>query len=97
MSFAQYFPIWDKLTGDQQNRILSVTDFQKFKAGTVLHDGSPDCLGLLLVRSGQLRAYMLSEEGREVTICRFFEMDICLFSASCVMPNMQFDIFIEAE
>ena len=24
-------------------------------------------------------------------------MDICLFSASCVMPNMQFDIFIEAE
>ena len=97
MSFSQYFPIWDKLTAEQQNRILSVTDFQKVKAGTVLHDGSPDCLGLLLVRSGQLRAYMLSEEGREITICRFFEMDICLFSASCVMPNMQFDIFIEAE
>ena len=97
MSFPQYFPIWDKLTTDQQKRILSVTDYQKVKAGTVLHDGSPDCLGLLLVRSGQLRAYMLSEEGREVTICRFFEMDICLFSASCVMPNMQFDIFIEAE
>ena len=97
MSFPQYFPIWDKLTADQQKRILSVTDYQKVKAGTVLHDGSPDCLGLLLVRSGQLRAYMLSEEGREVTICRFFEMDICLFSASCVMPNMQFDIFIEAE
>ena len=42
MSFAQYFPIWDKLTGDQQNRILSVTDFQKFKAGTVLHDAAFD-------------------------------------------------------
>ena len=97
MSFSEHFPIWDKLTADQQNRILSVTDFQKVKDGTVLHDGSPDCLGLLLVRSGQLRAYMLSEEGREVTICRSFEMDICLFSASCVMPNMQFDIFIEAE
>jgi len=24
-------------------------------------------------------------------------MDICLFSASCVMPNLQMDIFIEAE
>ena len=97
MGLAQYFPIWDKLTANQQERILSVADFQKVKSGTVLHDGSPDCLGLLLVRSGQLRAYMLSEEGREITICRFFEMDICLFSASCVMPNMQFDIFIEAE
>ena len=97
MDFANYFPIWDKLTDDQRQRILAVSDFQKVKSGTLLHDGGPDCLGMLLVRSGQLRAYMLSEEGREVTICRFFEMDICLFSASCVMPNMQFDILIEAE
>ena len=97
MNFEQYFPVWDKLTPRQQEKIREVTEFQTFKSGTILHDGSPDCLGLLLVRSGQLRAYILSEEGREITICRFFEMDICLFSASCVMPNMQFDIFIEAE
>ena len=97
MDLARYFPVWDKLTAAQQERILSVSDFQKVKGGTVLHEGSPECMGMLLVRSGQLRAYLLNEEGREVTICRFFEMDICLFSASCVMPNMQFDIFIEAE
>ena len=97
MSFADHFPIWDKLTARQQELILSVSDFQQVKSGTVLHDGGADCIGMLLVRSGQLRAYLLSEEGREVTICRFFEMDICLFSASCVMPNMQFDIFVEAE
>ena len=97
MDFAAYFPIWDKLTPDQQERIRSVSDFKRAEKGTILHDGSPDCLGMLLVRSGQLRAYILSDEGREVTICRFFEMDLCLFSASCVMPNMQFNIFIEAE
>ena len=97
MDFAKYFPIWDKLTRDQQERITSVSEHRLFKAGTVLHDGSPECMGMLLVKSGQLRAYLLSDEGREVTICRFFEMDICLFSASCVMPNMQFDVFIEAE
>ena len=97
MDFAAYFPIWDKLTPDQQERIRSVSDYKKVEKGTILHDGSPDCLGMLLVRSGQLRAYILSDEGREVTICRFFEMDLCLFSASCVMPNMQFNIFIEAE
>ena len=97
MSFANYFPLWNKLTTNQQELIMSVSDYQNVKSGTVLHDGSPDCLGMLLVRSGQLRAYILSEEGREVTISRFFEMDICLFSASCVMPNMQFDVFIEAE
>ena len=97
MDFASSFPIWNKLTPDQQERLRSVSELQKVKKGTVLHDGSPECLGMLLVHSGQLRAYILSEEGREVTITRFFEMDICLFSASCVMPNMQFDVFIEAE
>ena len=97
MDFEHYFPIWKKLTPDQRERIRSVSELQKFKSGAVLHDGGPDCLGMLLVRSGQLRAYLLSDEGREITISRFFEMDMCLFSASCVMPNMQFDIFIEAE
>ena len=97
MDFANYFPIWNKLSQDQQQRIQTVSEFRSVKSGTVLHDGGPNCLGLLLVRSGQLRAYLLSEEGREITICRFFEMDMCLFSASCVMPNMQFDIFVEAE
>ena len=96
-TFAEYFPIWNKLTAPQQGQLSSLSRFQHVKAGTVLHDGGKDCLGLLLVKTGQLRAYILSDEGREITINRFFEMDLCVFSASCVMPNMQFDIFIEAE
>ena len=97
MEFSQYFPIWNKLTREQQERLRDVTELQKITKGTIVHDGSPECKGMVLVKSGQLRAYLLSDEGREVTICRFFEMDICLFSASCVMPNMMFDVFIEAE
>ena len=97
MDYARYFPIWNKLTREQQERILTVSEFKKVKAGTILHDGSPDCKGLMIVCSGQLRSYMLSDEGREVTICRFFDMDVCLFSAACVMPNMQFSILIAAE
>ena len=97
MELANYFPIWDKLTADQQERIRSTSILHSVRGGTMLHNGGPDCLGLLLVKRGQLRAYMLSEEGREITISRFFEMDMCLFSASCVMKNMQFDVFIEAE
>ena len=97
MSIGNFFPIWNKLTGPQRERIEDLAELRKFPKGTVLHDGSPECMGLLLMRSGQLRAYMLSEEGREITISRFFEMDVCLYAASCVMPNMQFDIFLEAE
>ena len=56
-----------------------------------------DCTGLLLVKSGQLRAYILSDEGREITIYRLFDRDMCLFSASCMMRSIQFDMTIEAE
>jgi len=97
MSFSEYFPIWDKLSGEHKNKILEVAEFREAKKGSILHSGGLECLGLIVVRSGQLRAYILSDEGREISICRFFERDICLLSASCVMPDMQFDITIEAE
>ena len=97
MEFKDYFPIWGKLNEDQRERLMRAAEFRKVKAGTLLHDGGPTCLGMILVKSGQLRAYILSDEGREVTVGRFFERDICMYSVSCAMPDMQFDIMIETE
>lgn len=97
MALSEFFPIWDKLTADQQQRLLSATEQRTAKGGMVLHNGSMDCLGLLLIKSGQLRVYTLSPEGREITLYRLFDHDICLFSASCVMPNIQFEVIIETE
>ena len=97
MSVANYFPVWDKLAEEQQQRIVSVSDYIKAKQGTLLHSNSEECLGLLMIRSGQLRAYILSEDGREITLYRLLDQDICLFSASCVMRSVQFEIMIAAE
>jgi len=97
MDFQNYFPIWNQLNISQQNKMLETLITRTVKKGTVIHNGSMDCIGLLLVKSGQLRAYILSEEGREITIYRLFERDMCLFSASCMMRSIQFDISIEAE
>ena len=97
MEFAKYLPIWDKLTAQQQQRIAGVVEYRAVKKGTHIHDSSAECLGLIMVRSGQLRAYILSEDGREITISRLFEYDVSLLSASCVMPDMQFNVMIEAE
>ena len=94
---ANFFPIWNKLTEAQQQRLMNAAELRSAKGGTVLHNGSMDCLGLLLIRSGQLRVYTLSSEGREITLYRLFDMDTCLFSASCVMPDIQFDVIVEAE
>ena len=97
MEFQSYFPVWDKLTAAQQRLISGHLMTRSIPKGTVIHNGSMDCTGLLLVKSGQLRAYILSEEGREITIYRLFDRDMCLFSASCMMRSIQFEITIEAE
>ena len=97
MDFQSYFPIWKKLTPMQQERILNSLTERKVSKGTVIHNGNMDCTGLLLVKSGQLRAYILSDEGREITIYRLFERDMCLFSASCIMRSIQFEVTVEAE
>ena len=97
MEFSSYFPIWNKLTDAQKETLSGCAVFHKAEKGTIVHNGSVNCTGLLLVGSGQLRAYILSEEGREITLYRLFERDICLFSASCRMNSIQFEITIEAE
>lgn len=92
-----YFPMWDKLTPDQQQTLTQAAVPRSAPQGTALHNGSADCVGLLVVRTGQLRAYVLSDEGREVTLYRLFERDICLFSASCIIQSIQFELYIDAE
>ncbi|MBQ8642827.1 MAG: Crp/Fnr family transcriptional regulator [Clostridia bacterium] len=97
MEFQNYFPIWNKLSAAHQNQILGTLTSRTVTKGTVIHNGGMDCTGLLLVKAGQLRAYILSGEGREITIYRLFDRDMCLFSSSCMMRSIQFEITIEAE
>ena len=97
MELEHCFPVWNKLTAAQQEALHRSTREKQVKKGALLHAGGQDCTGLLIVRQGQLRAYILSEEGREVTIYRLVEGDVCLFSASCMMRSIQFDVTVEAE
>ena len=97
MEFQKLCPVWDKLTPSEQQLVSSTIVPKTLGKGAVLHDGSADCAGLVLIKSGQLRAYILSEDGREITLYRLLDQDICLFSASCVMRSVQFEIMISAE
>lgn len=97
MNVESFFPIWDKIEPRQKETLLKAAVKSTIKKGTILCDGGKECTGLVLVCDGLLRAYILSEDGREITVYRLFDHDICLLCASCVMPNIQSDIVIEAE
>lgn len=96
MELKDFFPIWNKLTPGQQEILTQNTSRRMVPRGTPLHTGM-DCTGLLLVQRGQLRTYILSEEGREITLYRLLDGDICLFSASCMLKSIQFDVMIKSE
>lgn len=97
MELKEFFPFWKTLTPDQQARMTASARAYTAKKGEVLHRGQADCLGLVCVQSGVLRAYTISDEGREITLYRLYQRDVCLFSASCAMRAVDFDIFIEAD
>ena len=64
MNFENCFPLWNDLNTAQKKIISNNLITQYVKKGTIIHNGNLDCTGLLLVKSGQLRTYILSDEGR---------------------------------
>ena len=97
MELRETFPFWDQLSAAQQALITQRAVLREVPAGAVLSGAGTDCVGLLVLRSGRLRAYVLSQDGREVTLYRLTAGEICLFSASCVLGTAQMDLTVEAE
>ena len=94
---AKGFPFWNDLTPDEQDMLCRYTRPVRYAKGARVHSPLESCVGILLLRSGQLRAYLLSEDGRDVTLYRLFGGEVCILSASCVMDSVNIDLYIDAE
>ncbi|SFR54123.1 Crp/Fnr family transcriptional regulator [Anaeromicropila populeti] len=94
---SQSLDFWENLSKDQQDFLISHATIYHYEKGSSLHSGSNDCIGLLVVKSGTIRTYILSEEGREITLYRLERNDICVLSASCVLETITFDVHVDAE
>ena len=94
--YSTSFPFWDNLNQYDRDTFVKSSQTVCFRGGTNIHDGG-ECTGVILVKSGSLRLYLLSDEGKEVTLYRLFPGDVCILSASCVLHTITFDVFIDAE
>lgn len=95
--YKKQLTFWDKLTSDEKNMLYENSQTRHFDKGVNIHSCNGNCLGVMLIKSGTMRVYMLSEEGREITLYRLSANDICILSASCVIKAITFDVFIDAE
>lgn len=94
---AARLPFWSLLTDREQETVRRGAVTRRYEKGALIHDGGSECLGMLLVLSGEIRTYLLSDEGREVTLYRLYPDDLCVLSASCVISQITFDTQICAQ
>ena len=94
--FAKTFPFWDKMKETDRESFINSSQSVHFPKGTNIHDGN-ECTGIILIKTGSLRLYILSEEGKEITLYRLFPGDMCMLSASCVLDSITFDVFVDSE
>ncbi len=84
-------PFWPSLSEDEKERVRQRTFVNNYGKGTIINNSNNECLGMLLILSGEIRTYLLSEEGREVTLFRLYAGDLCVLSASCVISQINFE------
>ena len=90
-------PFWDNLTDDQKQTARQASRIVLYKKGDMIHSCTGECLGLVSVVSGKLRAYMTSEDGREIALYRLLPGDACVLAASCVIRQITFDVQLVAD
>ena len=95
-TFEKYFPFWKELSEKDRAFLCENAAAEHFERSQSVHDNT-GCSGLFLVKSGRLRIYMLSEDGKEITLYRLLPGDVCMLAASCVIQSITFDVFIDAE
>ncbi len=94
--YREIFPFWGKISDTDRAYICQNSYIYTYPRGKNIHDGS-ECSGVILVRSGSLRLYMMSDEGKDITLYRLHKGDLCMLSASCVLSAVTFDVFVDAE
>ena len=96
MFIQSMLPFWDRLSAAEAELLLRHTKAVVYEPGENVHSSANDCVGVLLIKTGELRTYILSEEGKEVTLFRLGDGEACVLSASCLIHSITFDIIIDA-
>ncbi len=94
--YRESFPFWKEISETDRDFICEQSLALTYPKGTVVHDGN-ECSGVIFVRSGCLRVYILSEEGKDITLYRLHDGEMCMLSASCVLKTITFDVHVDAE
>lgn len=96
-SLLQKLPYWNQLSELQKKIISANSTLEFFPQGKIIDANKKSCLGMFYIKSGKIRVYISSEEGREITLFNMEENDCCVLAASCAINQITFDAQLIAE
>ena len=89
-------PFWTQLDEQEREMLRREALVRRYPAGSLLYGMADACLGMIHLLKGELRAYIVSQEGREITLFSLRDGETCVLSASCVLSQIRFETHMEA-
>ena len=90
-------PFFKDLSEEEKSMIYNSSHIEEYKCGELIYSKYKSCSGIVIVVNGQLRSFMSSLSGKEITLIRLFQNDLCILSSSCFYQNLSYDINLQAE
>lgn len=96
-NYLSKLEFWNKLKVQEQEELIKNSVIKEYKKGSIIHSENSECLGMMIITQGEIRTCIVSEEGREITLFKLSENDVCVLSADCVIKQITFDTLMIAE
>lgn len=82
------------ITEDDKQDVAQRAIVKTFAAQTLLNN-SEDCLGFVLILQGSIRAYIVGENGKEITLFCLKSGDSCVVCSHCTLQSIEHNILLE--
>ena len=94
--YIETFDLWKPLTTEQRALLAAHTHYRHCTKGEIIHRGALGHLGTLHIVSGTLRVYVVTDEGRELTLCFMRVGEVALLSSAAFLGSVSCEVTITA-
>ena len=95
-SFAK-FPFYAAMSEADRTFLKDTVFRRELQKGQIMVGDNNRCNGVPMVVKGTLRLFRISDKGREMTLFRINEGELCILAAICAMSDIEYDFSIQAE
>lgn len=95
-SCFEQLPFWDDLSPSEKALVHGKAKIQHYKRAQLVRRNDRPCPGMIQILEGKVRVYIISPEGREITLFYLHKGECCVFSAACVLKSIVFETCVVA-